>query len=98
VETAGSAERAETQELSAERRIIGAFGSMPYGAAAEFEHGDSRTGYVLTPEQVATNLERLRDVLTAVQATNEAGARELYEYKMDLAAVGRLMMRAQNLR
>jgi len=89
------AQAEETQEILPEVRIIRAFNSMPYGASAQFEHGEHRNGYTLTLEQIATNLERLRDVLVGVAERDQQTEQELRQVNADLGAWGRLMNRAQ---
>lgn len=49
----------------------------------------------LTLEDIATNLERLRDFLTSVSERDQAQEQELREINRDLGAWGRLMNRAK---
>lgn len=87
-------EHLEPDATPVEARISSAFSAMPFGGSAHFHRRKfERDGSYppLTAEQIADNLERLRDELIEVAEKYERRGAELRALKRDLRAVGRLL-------
>lgn len=80
-------------ERSGMRRIHAAFCEMPYGGIAHFAH---RSLTEMTLDDVADNLEKLRDVLQGVAERQNEQDAELAEINAEMRTVKSFFARFQN--